>query len=107
MAASEVLTTCHIDSFIDQGFCTVRGAFTAAQAVASRQRVWRRMAEKAGIRKSDPSSWPPNYDIEEHLDFPEVQACFTDRLAAAIEQLVGPGRWRGIRRWGFWPVNFS
>jgi hypothetical protein len=107
MAVSEVLTTRQIDSFIDQGFCTVCGAFTAAQAAAARQRVWRRMEVKAGILESDPSTWPPNYDIEEHLDHPEVKDCFTDRLAAANEQLVGPGRWRRIRSWGLWPVNFS
>jgi hypothetical protein len=104
---AEVLTTEQINNFIDRGFCTLSGAFTAGQAAAARRRLWRRMEQKAGIRGSDPSTWPPNYDIEEHLDGPEVTACFTDRLAAAIEQLVGPGRWSGIRRWGFWPVNFS
>ncbi len=104
---AEVLTTEQINNFIDRGFCTLSGAFTAGQAAAARRRLWRRMEQKAGIRKSDSSTWPPNYDIEEHLDSPEVTACFTDRLAAAVEQLVGPGRWSGIRRWGFWPVNFS
>jgi hypothetical protein len=107
MAASEILTTGQIDSFIDDGFCRLSGAFTAAQAAAVRQRLWRRMEKKARIRENDPSTWPPNYDIEEHLNHPEVSACFTDRLAGAIEQLVGADRWRGIRSWGLWPVNFS
>jgi hypothetical protein len=105
--AADVLTTAQIDSFIDDGFCMLSGAFTARQAAAACRRLWRRMEQKAGIRESDPSTWPTNYDIEEHLDHPEVRACFTDRLAAAIEQLVGTGRWRGIRQWGLWPVNFS
>jgi hypothetical protein len=105
--AAAVLTTGQIDSFIDDGFCIVSGAFTAAQAAAACRRVWRRMEQKARIRESDPSTWPPNYDFEEHLDHPVVRACFTDRLAAAIEQLVGASRWRGIRSWGLWPVNFS
>jgi hypothetical protein len=65
------------------------------------------MEEKAGIRETDPSTWPAHYDIEEHLTDPEVLACFTDRLAAAVEQLLGAGRWCGRRKWGFWPVNFS
>src|SRR5271170_7591366 len=106
MAAS-ALTSEQIDSFIDQGFCTLPGAFTARQAAAACRRLWGRMEAKAGIREGDPSTWPPNYDIEEHLDEPEVAACFTDRLADAIEHLVGPGRWRGSRGWGLWPVNFS
>ena len=49
------------------------------------------MEEKAGIRESDPRTWPAAYDVEELLGHPDVLACFTDRLAAAIEQLVGPG----------------
>jgi hypothetical protein len=105
--ARDVLTSEQIDRFIDQGFCTISEAFSADQAAAACRRVWRRMEQKAGIRESDPSTWPPNYDIEEHLDDPAVAACFSDRLANAIEQIVGAGRWRGSRRWGFWPVNFS
>ena len=33
-------------------------------------------------------------------------SCFTDRLAAAVQELLGPGRWCGRRKWGLWPVNF-
>ena len=101
-----VLNSDQIDSFVERGFCTLEGAFTAEQASAARACVWDRMAAKRGIRQDDPSTWPPAYDIEEHLTTPEVLACFTDRLAAAVEQLVGPGRWAGERRWGLWPVNF-
>jgi hypothetical protein len=32
------------------------------------------MEEKAGIREADPSTWPQAYDIEEHLNNPEVLA---------------------------------
>src|SRR5712664_281950 len=96
-----------IELFIESGYAMVREAFTARQAAAACERVWRRMEEKAGIRKSDPSTWPEKYDIEEHLCNPEILECFTDRIDSAIVQLVGPGRWRGERRWGLWPVNFS
>jgi hypothetical protein len=65
------------------------------------------MEEKRGVRRDDPASWPELCDIEEQVDAPEVLACFTDRLAAAIEQLLGAGRWCGRRTWGFWPVNFG
>jgi hypothetical protein len=103
----QVLTSLDIESFVENGFCTLRGAFTREQAASAADCVWRRMEEKAGIRRSDPSTWPPTYDIEEQLNKPEVVSCFNDRVAAAVEQLVGPGRWYGDRRWGFWPVNFS
>ena len=76
------------------------GAFTPEQARAARALVSARMSEKRGIVADDPSTWPPAYDIEEHLDAPEVLDCFTDKLASAIEELLGPGRWTGVRSWG-------
>jgi hypothetical protein len=103
---SDRLSTDQIYSFTEIGYCVVRGAFSAQQAAAACRCVWRRMEEKAGIRETDPTTWPEVYDIEEHLTDPEVLACFTDRLAGAVWQLLGPGRWCGIRKWGLWPVNF-
>jgi hypothetical protein len=104
---SDVLDTEQIESFVTLGYCTLPGAFTAPQAAAAADCVWRRMEAKAGIRRDDLSTWPVAFDIEEHLADPEVSACFTDRLAAGVKQLLGPDRWCGERRWGFWPVNFS
>jgi len=95
-----------IEFFIESGYVILRGAFTARQAAAACECVWKRMEQKAGILKSDPATWPDKYDIEEHLYDPKVQECFTDRLADAIGQLVGQSRWRGNRNWGLWPVNF-
>lgn len=103
----KILDSKDLEQFTTHGWCMVPGAFTARQAEAACEVVWRRMAHKRGIERADPRTWPPAYDIEEHLTDPEILACFTDRLAAAIEQLLGAGRWTGERRWGFWPVNFS
>lgn len=102
-----VLSQEQIESFVERGFCLLSGAFTARQAEVARECVWARMEAKGGIRESEPSTWPPAYDIEEHLQHPAVLECFTERLVMAVEELVGPGRWAGDRRWGFWPVNFS
>ena len=102
-----VLTADDLDRFVERGFCTLRGAFTAAQAATATAVVWRRIEEKSAIRAADPATWPPAYDIEETVAAPEVLACFSDRLAAGIEQLLGPGRWCGRRGWGFWPVSFA
>jgi hypothetical protein len=101
-----VLETTDLEQFAVHGWCMVRGAFSAAQAQAARAAVWRRMASKAGILEAAPSTWPASYDIEELVSEPAVIACFTERVAAAIDQLVGEDRWTGVRRWGFWPVNF-
>lgn len=103
----QVLSLTDIEHFIEEGFCTLRGAFTCQQASAAADCVWERMEKKAGIHRCNPLTWPPSYDIEEQLTNPEVLSCFNDSVAAAVEQLVGRGRWLGDRRWGFWPVNFS
>jgi hypothetical protein len=105
--STDVLGPEEIERFIESGYAMVRHAFTARQAAAARACLWRRMEQKAGITESDPSTWPASYDIEEHLNDAAVLECFTDRVASAIGQLVGPDRWRGDRRWGLWPVNFS
>jgi hypothetical protein len=104
---SSPLTGSDVENFVEQGFCILRGAFRAEQAAAAVDCLWRRIEQKSGIRRFEPSSWPDCYDIEEHLANPEVLACFNDCVAAAVEQLLGPGRWNGERRWGLWPVNFS
>jgi hypothetical protein len=101
-----VLTSADIESFVERGFCTLRGAFTSQQAAGAVDCLWRRIEQKTLIRRSDPSTWPVSYDIEEQLPNPQILACFSDYLAAAVDQLVGPDRWWGERRWGFWPVNF-
>jgi hypothetical protein len=87
--STDVLSPDEIELFIESGYAMVRQAFTARQAAVACEYVWRRMEQKAGIRKSDPSTWPERYDIEEHLRNPEVLECFTDRIANAIGQLVG------------------
>jgi hypothetical protein len=102
-----VLPPNQIEQFIELGYCTLPEAFTTNQAAAACRALWQRIEEKAGIRQADPSTWPSHYDIQEHLTDPDVLATFTDRLAAAVEQLVGSGRWCGRRKWGLWPVNFS
>ncbi|MEU6671984.1 phytanoyl-CoA dioxygenase family protein [Streptomyces sp. NPDC046727] len=102
-----VLTAADLDDFTERGYCVLRGAFDERRAAPARDAVWRRMRDKAGIDRADPRTWPAAYDIEERLDLPEVRACFPDVLARAVVELVGPGRWRGDRDWGFWPVNFA
>jgi len=74
-----VLSASDVTQFMERGWCVLNGAFTAEQARAARSVVWRRMERKRGIRETDPSTWPPAYDIEEVLTEPEV-----------IGQLLGP-----------------
>jgi len=106
-ATHVILDHAEIARFIERGHCRVPRAFERDDAAAVCERVWDRMESKGGIRRSEPASWPAAYDIEEHLDGPEVTRCFSDRLATAIGELLGPDRWTGQRAWGLWPVSFS
>jgi len=101
-----VLSARDVEQFIERGHCRVDAAFGRADAEAACACIWERM-ERRGLRRGDPATWPELFDIQEHVDEPAVLACFTDRLAQAIEQLLGRGRWTGRRTWGFWPVNFG
>jgi hypothetical protein len=101
-----VLGAADLEQFIERGHCRVDAAFDRADATAVCDLVYERMHAKAGIVRTDASTWPQAYDIEEHLTAPVVRRCFSDRVAIAIEQLVGKGRWTGRRDWGLWPVNF-
>jgi ectoine hydroxylase-related dioxygenase (phytanoyl-CoA dioxygenase family) len=72
--------------------------------------IWDRMAER-GIDRQDRSTWTqPSCHIKENYSDPVFQACATERLKCAVEDLLGPGRWRErdhAGHWGWWPVNFS
>jgi hypothetical protein len=102
-----VLSASQIESFIERGLCVLPQAFDATLAAAARARIWERLRETRGIREDDRSTWPEFAGLEERVRSPEVLACFTPRLIEAIEELVGPDRWLGIRDWGLWPINFS
>lgn len=102
-----VLSREDLEQFVELGWCRLPDAFTRKQAAAARAHIWRRMETLRGVREEDPATWPDFFGLEEHVDAPEVVACFTPRLCAAIEQIVGPERWAGRRRWGLWPINFS
>jgi len=102
-----VLSSTDIESFIELGHCRVEQAFDERLAKRARYRIWRVLEERKGILEHDRSTWPEFYDPEAYIAASEVLATFTDRLAAAIEELEGPGRWLGERRWGLWPINFA
>lgn len=106
-SVTEALNAQQITEFLELGFCTLRRAFAPEEAAAVCDILWERMAEKAGIHRGDPCSWPASYNLGERIEAPAVVACFSDKLVDAIVTLLGPRRWKGIRSWGFWPVNFS
>jgi hypothetical protein len=102
-----LLAPYQIQQFMELGCCQIEEAFTRTQASAVCDLVWSRMAQKVNIRRQEPGSWPTHYDIEERLSEESVIACFSDKLAMSVSDLIGKERWNNRRAWGFWPVNFS
>lgn len=108
--ALAVLTPSQVEQFVECGWTRLEEAFPRTCATAARDFLWDRVAER-GPRKDDPSTWTePMVHIKESYRDPVFEACATERLAAAIEDLVGRGRWATRDKpagWGWWPVNFA
>jgi Phytanoyl-CoA dioxygenase (PhyH) len=81
-----------VDSFIRDGFVAVRQAVDASTAAACRELIWQSMAER-GLHRSDPASWPPLVRIDDLDAGPFTAAGLSPTLAAAYDELIGPGRW--------------
>ncbi|QHW33655.1 hypothetical protein GZH47_24560 [Paenibacillus rhizovicinus] len=113
---TKVLTQSQIEQFIELGYVHLKEAFPRESALAAQQFLWTQL-EKQGVLKNDPSTWTQQMvHIREQFDDELFQVCNTERLANAIEDLIGEGRWKersvygqDERKtlWGWWPVNFS
>lgn len=105
-----VLSTEQVERFIEVGHVRLEEAFPRKQALAAQDFLWERLAER-GVKKNDRATWTePMVHIKETYDAPVFQACQTERLSDAIEDIVGAGRWAGRGKpttWGWWPVNFA
>jgi len=108
--AFKVLSPLQVEQFTELGYTQLEGAFPRAQALAAQHFLWEQVSMR-GPRPDDRDTWTqPMVHIKEAYSDPVFQACATERLAEAIEDLVGPGRWATRGRpsgWGWWPVNFA
>lgn len=112
----KVLTQEQVNQFIELGWVKVEQAFPKEAALEAQSIVWENV-EKRGIRKDDRSTWTEEMvQLNETYEHDEFQKCNTTRLADAIEDLVGEGRWANRTvygesdkkvGYGWWPVNFS
>lgn len=106
----KVFTKTQIEQFIERGYVKLEEAFPRRQALAAQDFLWERLAER-GVTKDNRATWTePMVHLKETYTHSVFQACETERLADAVEDLVGAGRWAGRGRpahWGWWPVNFA
>lgn len=120
----QTLTPADIDQFIEQGYVLLKQAYPRENALAAQDFLWDRVIEtypEYHLDKHDSSTWAtvlaeeatrtsPLIHLRSFYNDPVFKACETPRLAGAIEDLVGTGRWAlkdQPHNWGWWPVNFA
>lgn len=85
-----VLTQDQIDQFVADGFVKLEGAFPHAVADACCDILWRDLK----LSPDEPSGWKePVMRLTGYADPPFEEALASSRLASALDQLVGAGRW--------------
>ncbi|AZN41800.1 phytanoyl-CoA dioxygenase family protein [Paenibacillus albus] len=113
---NKVLSKEQIEHFIERGWVKVEEAYPRELALQCQQYIWEKM-RRFDVDQSDPGTWKqPMYYLREAYSGEPFDPCNTERMADAIEDLVGHGRWvdRGVfgaeevvATWGWWPVNIS
>lgn len=96
-------TATDVERFVREGWLRVDDAFPRAVADACRELLWREIGADPGDR----ATWPsPSVRLGMRTDPPFREAVKGPRLAAAIDALVGPGRWSPYIGMGTFVVRF-
>src|ERR1700761_1006665 len=100
---SRALSAAQIDQFIEDGFVAIGEAFPRHLADRARAIMWRNLP----CDGDDPATWTrPVIRLGGYGDEPFRLAANTPVLHTALDQLVGPGRWRPRGGLGTFPVRF-
>lgn len=103
MVPGASLTSDDVEGFVRNGFVRLDGAFSRATAEAARAILWR----DSGCDPLDRTTWThPVVRLGGYSDPPFREAANADRLVAAMDQLVGAGRWRPLEGLGTFPIRF-
>jgi hypothetical protein len=101
--SDHTLTSTQIEHFITWGFVRLDEAFPAELADEARAILW----ADTGCDPHDPATWTrPVIRLGGYADPPFFRAANTPRLHAALDQLVGVGRWAKLGGLGTFPVRF-
>jgi hypothetical protein len=82
-----------LDAFVRDGYVAIRDAVDAGTIAACRELIWAAM-ELRGVRRDDPSNWPPLVqDMTGLAGEPFAAAYMARPLTGAYDKLIGSGRW--------------
>jgi hypothetical protein len=103
-----MLTASQCAEFEERGFVRIPGAFSREQAAAMEARVWAWLERKFGLSRSDPATWrgvAPT-GLQGLRRSRVFDAIGSDVTCAALDALLGAGRWERPRDWGGFLVTF-
>ena len=97
------LSPAQLDDFVERGWTLLEGAFPASVAKAVRDDLGGRI----DVDLEDPACWTkPRVWVKELLTVSPYVDALSERFVAAVDQLVGAGRWTPTMEMGWWPVTF-
>ena len=94
--------------FDERGFVLIPSAFTAAEASAMEDLVWAHVEAREGVIRGDPSTWNLTMVVGlGHLKAaPAFAAIGSPVTVAALDDVLGEGRWVRPKNWGQLLVTF-
>jgi Phytanoyl-CoA dioxygenase (PhyH) len=107
-AGRTMLSSAQRDEFDRRGILRLPATIPPAEVTAMRQRVWRHLLDKDGIHPDRPETWPadPPAQFQKLTGTGAFDAMATSQLTAAIDGLLGAGRWQRPAHWGRPLVTF-
>ncbi|MGH8987691.1 MAG: phytanoyl-CoA dioxygenase family protein [Acidimicrobiales bacterium] len=99
----EPLSSRQVEKFVERGWTLLQHAFSSEVARAVRVDLGGRI----GIDLERPEQWKePRVWLQKMMTEPPYIDALTERFHAAVDQLVGPGRWEMTNEIGWWPTTF-
>ncbi|HYE04685.1 MAG TPA: phytanoyl-CoA dioxygenase family protein [Planctomycetota bacterium] len=98
-----ILTPDQVAEFEERGFVALRHAFSTVVAARIRAAIWRKLE----LDPDHPSRWTKALiHLRECFWGTPFAGAVTGRFTGAVDDLLGPGRWKTIEHMGWWPVAF-
>ncbi len=96
------------EEFQERGFIRVPGAFPADAAAAMVDRLWASLEKRFGVSRTDPATWklPPGLELRDLRRSSVFKGVGSATTTAALDDLIGEGRWEYPRHWASFLVSF-
>ena len=108
MPSIRMLTADQRESFEQRGLCRLASVFPAADARVMVDRIWETLERQNGVCRDDPETWHITQatGLQALRSEPIFQSIGSADTCAALDDLLGMGRWRRPAHWGQFLVSF-